>query len=148
MTWMCLLSFLFKNVCFLMRLPSLFPFTLSHIPLSTLLQILGLFFFISCCCLYVCICTYIYIPKNNLLKSCTVLLVCMFSGLTVWHWTINGCAPPRGGPLPAPSCPQLPIVLCVGLRPNGSIPIQFGMSIVSDLFGSRLGGHVGETLQA
>lgn len=111
------------------------PFSPSHsliYPCPLPFKFLVFFFFISCCCIYVCICTYIYIPKYNLLKSCSVLLVCVFSGLTVWHWTINGCAPPWGGPPPAPSCPQLPIVLCVGLRPNGIIPIQFGTSIVSD----------------
>jgi hypothetical protein len=61
-----------------------------------------------------------YVTKHNLWSLYNVY-VCMFSGLTVWHWTNYWCALPR--------VTQLPVVLCVSLRPHVSVPIQFGMFV-------------------
>ena len=150
MRWVCLFSFLFKNVslwdCNLITfLPSLSSLHLFHSLLSTFpSNSWPLFSLMVIACMYVFAYTYIFL--NITYWSHIMLLVRMISGLTVWHWATNWCALPRGGP-PAPSFPQLPIDLCVGLRPSGIIPIQFGVCIVSNLFSSCLGGHVGETLQ-
>lgn len=47
--------------------------------------------FINCCYKHLCACIYIYIPKYHL-HSCIVLLVRMFSGLTVLVWMLHQCS--------------------------------------------------------
>jgi hypothetical protein len=63
--------------------------TLSHIPLPTPLQIHGLFLL-----LIVIVCIYVYYLHTHMFLNiaCSVwimLPVCMFSGLTVWHWAAS-----------------------------------------------------------
>lgn len=43
------------------------------------------------------------------------------------------------------SFPQLPVVLCIGLRSPGRFFIRFGMFTGVPLFTLHLGSHVGET---
>lgn len=73
-----------------------------------------------------------------------MLLVVSFQG---WPF---GTGEPVGviflGRATSPGFTQLTVVLCVELRPLGLFWIQFGMFIVSSLFSSCLGDHVGETL--
>ena len=57
-----------------------------------------------------------------------MLLVCNFSGFTIWNYITNRCALPWGRLF-------LPILaflscLCVVLRPRGLSPIRLGMYIV------------------
>lgn len=47
---------------------------------------------------------------------------------------------------PAPSFPQLPVVVCVGLRPRGCFLVQFDVFVGVILVYSALDDHVGETL--
>ena len=52
----------------------------------------------------------------------------MLSGLTIWYWIIKWCA------LPTPSIPQLPVVLCIGLRPHGLSPVNLVHLLLMPLF--------------
>lgn len=58
--------------------------------------------------MHACIFTYIRI-STYVCSVCRRLPICMFSGMTVWHWTTVWCARPWGGP-PLP----LPAFVCVG----------------------------------
>lgn len=70
----------------------------------------------------------------------------MFSKLTLWHWTSNWCGLPwRGAPLLLPYHTQLPVVVCIGMRPHGLISIQSD-TFLSVLFSSHLGDLVGENM--
>lgn len=81
-------------------------------------------------CVFVCVCGG---GGGLLLKIavsvCTTLLVCIFLELTIGYWIINWCACPWGRFSPAPSFAQLPVVICVGLRPQGLCTIHCGMFI-------------------
>lgn len=78
-------------------------------------------------CLLVLLCIYTYSPKCNLFSP--MLLVCMFSGLTICHWTTNACALLGKIISPTPSSTQFPVVLYVGQRPHGLYPIHFSMAL-------------------
>lgn len=53
--------------------------------------------------MHMCIFTYISISKY-VCSVCRLLPICMFSGMTVWHWTTVWCALPWGRPaLPFPA---------------------------------------------
>lgn len=54
-----------------------------------------------------------------------MLLMCMCSGLTVWHWTPAVCFSLGKATSPAFSMFQLLMVLCVVLTPCGIVPVQF-----------------------
>lgn len=47
--------------------------------------------------------SYIHTFLNIILWVHIMLLACMFSGLTCWHWTTKWCALPWGSPLPLPA---------------------------------------------
>lgn len=74
-----------------------------------------------------------------------MLLVGMFSVLTIGHWTTNCCAHPWGEPaLWLPALLSCCSSLCK-LEASWNFPIHFGISIlVSSWFSSHLGSHVGE----
>lgn len=77
--------------------------------------------------------THIYVCMYKCLNvACSVyitLIVCLFSGLTIWHWQPACVLFPGEGPSRTPSFFQLPLVLCVGWEPWGLLPVQSGMSI-------------------
>lgn len=91
--------------------------------------------------------TFTYIPKHNLLSLC-LLLVRMFSGLAIWHWTAHWCALPGGGPLATASFPWWPVVLCGGLRPHGLSLPSLACLLLSSSFSSHLCSHIGESSSA
>lgn len=54
-----------------------------------------------------------------------LLFVHMLLGLTIWPWkptVLLWGSPPTS---PTPSVPPLPVVLCVGFRPHGLVPVPF-----------------------
>lgn len=61
--------------------------------------------------------------------------------------TILLCSSLGESTTPASSFPLLPVVLYVGLRSYGLSFVQLARSLVSSLFTSHLGNHVGETLE-
>lgn len=52
-------------------------------------------FFINCCCMYICIYIYTYIPNYNLLSLSSVICMCVFRA-DHWYWMTNWRACPRG----------------------------------------------------
>lgn len=67
----------------------------------------------------------------------TMLLACMFSALTIWHWVLVGSLGMIASPVP--SFPQWPTVLCVELRLYWLFPVHsdmfVGISLVLLTFG-------------
>lgn len=56
-----------------------------------------------------------------------MLLACMFSTLTIWHWVLVGSLGMIASPVP--SFPQWPTVLCVELRLYGLFPVHSDMFV-------------------
>lgn len=76
-----------------------------------------------------------------------MLFVCLCSGMSIWHWTINWCALCWEDYLaPSFSVPWLLVVICVGWRPVGFSLVSLAGSLVSSLFGSCFGGPIGANL--
>lgn len=68
--------------------------------------------------------------------------------LAIWYWMTSCHAVPwEGPPLQLPVFFQLPVVVCVGLRPCGLFSIQFVLFIDVILGQLTLGSQVGKTLQ-
>lgn len=66
-----------------------------------------------------------------------MLLVGVFSGLTMWYWMLSRCAPPWGRPpLPLPALLSC-LLFCVALRPPGIF--HFTMSLGATLVQITLG---------
>ena len=67
-----------------------------------------------CVCVGVCVCVCMY-------ETCSIVLfVYMPSRLTIWYyWMASWCALPQSRLSLAPSIPQVPIVICIGLRIHG-----------------------------
>lgn len=88
----------FLVACYFLKLfeiiYSLLPFRPSKLPhiLPLALQIHGLYFslIIVTCVLY----KYISLNIRITCPVCIMLLVCMFSGLSIWYWMNNWCALP------------------------------------------------------
>lgn len=111
-----------------------FPFILT-----TLLYINGLFFpLIFVACMYIYTHTYTHISKSNLFSPYSVTC---FQG---WLFGVALLFPGRTTES-TPSVRQLLVVLWLGLRPCGLLECSLGCSLVSSLFDSPLGRHVGET---
>lgn len=91
---------------------------------------------------------YMYIHIHMYILRCILLslytVTCMHVlGLTSWHWTTNWCAPPWGSP---------PFLLPASLFVSGCGFMSFSLTtltwpLVSSLFSSYLGSHVGKTLK-
>lgn len=103
--------------------------------------------FINYYCMHICICVYMYICKHTyhihiyiflIITYCAhvMLLMRMFSGLTVWYWTTNWSALSWKRLFPS-NFPQWPIAHCIGLRPNGFYLILFGKALWVFFFSSR-----------
>lgn len=89
-------------------------------------------------CVQICICYTCGFLNRTYWVS--VLLICVFSWLIIWHWTTVGVLFLGRTTAPAPSFPQLPIDLRVRLRP----PTYASASLlVLSMFSSCLGSHVG-----
>lgn len=104
---------------------SLIPFLLPKHPI--VLSVLSFKFIaysslIVIACINLSVYTHIFL---NVTFSVDMLLICVFSGLNTCNWTTNM----GKTPFPSPSFPQLPIVSCVGSRPQGLFPIHFGTCI-------------------
>lgn len=93
--------------------------------------------------MYMCIC--MYIPKYNV--PCPHgILVCTFSGLTIWHGTASWCVLSCGRPHPLlPAFLHLLIVLCGGSKPYEFLHIHLIMCFGVILMRTCLGSHVGKT---
>lgn len=72
---------------------------------------------------------YIQISKYNKLNLYNVTYTYVFRAELLALDKQSMCLPLERAVSPAPAIPRLPKVLCVGLRPPGLFPIQFGMSI-------------------
>lgn len=113
----CLVYFIFWNCNYII---SPFPFLpwLPPCTVPSLSQMADLFFFFNYCW---CVCVWereLY--KYNLLSPVR-LVVCVFSGLTVWYQIVSWCAPPGG-------IPVLSIFLSFALRPH-ELPFHVSISI-------------------
>lgn len=113
---------------------SSFPQTLSY-PFFALLQTYD--FFINYYCMHICICVYTYIPKNKLLSPYKA--TCMYFGELFGTVQSIGVLFSGETTFSDPRFIQLPVALCVGLRPYGSWHV-FGAIFVQLMFS----GHVGK----
>lgn len=83
------------------------------------------------------VCTYAYTHTHtcfiyiNITYSVYIkLLVCMFPLLTIRYWVTNLACSPLGKAISPILCvPQLPLVLCLGLRPCDLSPYHVSMSL-------------------
>lgn len=89
---------------------------------------------IRCIYVYKCIYIYIYIPRYNLFRPYTVTCLYVLSADRLPLDSQFVCSSPGKTTFLAHSFPKLHIVLCVGLRPNGLFPVQFGMLIGVNYF--------------
>lgn len=64
----------------------------SHISFHLISQMQILFFVNIFACIYVYLYTYIFLDIT--FSDCLMLLVCEFSGLTMWYWITNGVLVP------------------------------------------------------
>lgn len=125
-------SHIFWFVCFwhcnlIIFLPFFFSLqTLPYIPPRSLSNLWSPYSLIIIACIYVISHTYLFL--NITFSAHVLLLVCVFLGLTIWNCTNQWLALPQKSTSPAPHCPQLPVILCVGLRPHGLCPVHFSMS--------------------
>lgn len=85
--------------------------------------------FVKFCHLHTCISIYIYIPKYNL-PVWIMLLVYMFSWLTIWHWITNRCVLTREDHFSALS---IPVVQSAVVRPAGFYFIYFRLFTTTKL---------------
>lgn len=119
---------IFEVVFSLQYFSLLFPASkLSYIPSRMFFNFMASFF-ISCYCTHIYVDIYIYILDTAYLVHIT-LLVCLFSGLMIWHQTTDWFALPWGEPhLPLPALLSFLQCVCVELRcPIDFFPIEFGM---------------------
>lgn len=101
-------------------------------------------FYTICCYMHKYV--YIYIPKYNLCSLYSATCMYVFRAV---HRTLGNqfeCSLPRKSSSSALSFPQLPIGLCVGLRPCRLFSVLLVCLLVSFFLGSSLGSRVGETL--
>lgn len=117
--WGCNLiaTFLPSHSCskpFLIPLPDSFKFMIS--------------FFINCYCMHVYICLYIHIAKQNLQSSHNATCMYIFRSDHLILDNLLVCSSLGKTTSPAPRIAQLPIVICVGLRPHGLFPF-YGMFV-------------------
>ena len=80
---------------------------------------------------------YVYVYTHTFLNitcsGCIVISTCMFSMLIIWHWPTS-CARLLVWPFLTRWYPQLPLVLCIWLRPPEIFSIHFGGYIASVFF--------------
>lgn len=117
--------FTFSNLGIITQLyfsPLFPPFKQSYIPLLGLIQIHGLFIVAACNYVYI----YTYILLNIICSVYIILLVCIFSGPTIWYWVSNWCALLWRRVISSIlRISYLPTVLCGRLRPGGLSPTHF-----------------------
>lgn len=79
--------------------------------------------------MYICICTYNYIPKYNLLSRYTVIHmhISTVDNLVLGNQLV--CSSLVEATSATPNFPKLPIALCMALRSRGLFPTWFDMFI-------------------
>ena len=102
-------------------------------------------FLINCYCRHICTCMFIFLNITSWVHM--MLLVYLFSGLSIWYWQTLVYISLRRFHIYFQLYSLVFSSFC-RLRINGlSFLIQFDIFVLASLLSSCLGGHVGETLQ-
>lgn len=107
-----------------------FPFLPPNTPVYCSLVSFKLMtsFSINCYFMHISICVYIYIPKYNLYNVYDI--ICMFTGLAIWHWKKKWGTHLWERPLLLlPVNFQFTIVFSVVFRPPDLFSVQFNIFI-------------------